>query len=492
MEFKPAKNNELTAFFNGIYLHSAYNPQKEAERFVENLKIFEYEKNIILIEPALSYTASIIRNNFPHLRIGVIRFSKDFEKFNNLFDFVIKLYDINDNQFSDRLLNLIGEKDIFSTHFAEWTPSAKAFPDLYKKTISDIRNCMEKAKTLLVTREYFEKKWFINTLNFLKYLKNPVKLDKKIKRNVIIIASGPSSHENLKVIRKNQNKFFIICLSSAISVCKKNKIKIDLCMSTDGGFWAGEHLKHLDKNTIIAITPESYCKKTILMNNSILPMYYSDGVSKQILYFTEFNFSNAILAERNGTVSGTALDFALSNFEGKIFFSGLDMANQKGFQHEQPNEIEINNSLYDNRLHTKETRNFKSERNEGSLNIYLQWFQNKTLENNRVFRVINHPCNSLNMIKDITSKEFSDFCNQTTAVQTNSETKYFSTYEFNSNGLKKLTLNLTNFLDTAVLNQLFPLTSLSLSHNPENQEAKERLKDEKNRLLRKMGDICND
>ncbi|MBQ8679546.1 MAG: DUF115 domain-containing protein, partial [Treponema sp.] len=280
IEFKPAKNNEITATYNGLWLHSSYNPSKEAERFAESLQPAKSDRFIIIIEPALSYCASFIKKRFPDKKTGAIRLVKDFSDYNGNFDFIIDLSNEKKESFSEIIFNTLGEEKIYSTYFADWEPSRKSFTEMHEECINAIKTCMEKSKTLLVTREYFEKKWFLNTLNFIKYTKNTVKLCKKIDRDILIIASGPSLHENLNTIKTYRRNFFIIVLSSAISVCSKNNIIPDLCMSTDGGFWAGEHLKRMPEKSVLALSSESFCSRRILEKCNILPMQYEDGLSR--------------------------------------------------------------------------------------------------------------------------------------------------------------------------------------------------------------------
>ena len=485
IEFKPCKNQETTAIANGFMLHSSYNPSREAERYVENLSILPYEDTIILLEPAISYCLVFLRKKYPDKKIGVIRFSDAFEEFNKGFDFVINHFDINNN-LDEILFNKLGEERLFSVHFAEWEASKNAFPELYQSAVIKIKESLEKAKTLLVTREYFEKKWFLNSLSFIKYINKKAVIQDKIKKDVLILASGPSIHTSIEIIKNNQEKFFIICLSSALPVCKYYGIRIDLCISTDGGFWAGQHLKHIAKDTILALSPESFVSKKTLEDNPILPLAYPDGISKKILDLC--NFTNTFEAERNGTVSGTAAKFALKYFSGNIYFLGLDLANGKGFQHEQPNEIETNNSLYDFKINSKEKRSYKSEISEGSLKIYRQWFENNSFEN-KVFRVIDSKNKKLGSIKDIKSSEFKQICMK---IQQSTTTNDMIMFEENRACIKKLTNNKEQLFNSENLKQLFPLTSLSLKHSPENSDLQKRLLDEKNKLLKKLEDYCNE
>lgn len=56
-----------------VKLHSAYNPQKEAERFSET--ITGSPKIIIITEPGESYLAPVLRNKFPHAKLIAIRYT---------------------------------------------------------------------------------------------------------------------------------------------------------------------------------------------------------------------------------------------------------------------------------------------------------------------------------------------------------------------------------------------------------------------------------
>ena len=226
----------------------------------------------------------------------------------------------------------------------------------------------------MITRQYFEKKWLINCAHFIKSLKHPLYLENKIEQPVLIISSGPSFQDAIQIIKNKQQQFFIICLSSALLPCLENDIIPDLCMTSDGGFWAGEHLKKLyKKDILLALPSEALCPKAILEKSRVLPLVYDDGIAAEL---TNTSGIKCMKAVRNGTVSGTALLWALQNGTKEIYLCGLDMSTQKGFQHTQPNELERNSSLKDSRISTKEKRLTSSEFGGASLEIYRQWFEN--------------------------------------------------------------------------------------------------------------------
>ena len=69
IEIRKAKNGEDTAAADNMLLHSSYAPSREAEHFVQNLTFPFIPEIIILIEPALSYSAKIIKEKFSSIDI---------------------------------------------------------------------------------------------------------------------------------------------------------------------------------------------------------------------------------------------------------------------------------------------------------------------------------------------------------------------------------------------------------------------------------------
>ena len=486
--FQQAKNGQLTAILNNIYLHSSYNPMREAQRYVENINVSYSPSLILVLEPGLSYIIPLLRKRFPDSKIGIIRYLQDFQNFNYDADYIFNYFE-HKSDFENFLFNTLGEEKIFGALVLQWQPSSKIFPEIENNILISIKNSMEKAKTLLVTREFFEKKWFLNSCNFVKYVNSTVSIRKKIDIPIVIISSGPSLKESLNIIKNNREKIFIICLSSAIKVCLYNNITPDLCVSTDGGFWAGEHLKCLtDKNIPLALPLEGFCQKNILEKNKILPLIYSDGISK---YIADISNIPVLEAERNGTVSGTALILAMSISSNDIYFCGLDMSSQNGFQHCQPNEIELNNSIKDTRINSKEKRISISQYSKGVLSIYKEWFDFLNLNGRKVYRVIEkkYKNNTLGFIKDLSTNDFSYNLSNLNAFNNND---YFTDVIWKKN-LKQISVYLLENLKKGKwIKNIFPLSMTSLSHNKNNTDIKNRLENDFHSLLKKTENILNE
>lgn len=411
-EILKAKNGSDCAKANGIFLHSQYNPQIEAERFAQNVRANFAPEKIVVIEGALGYAASALKKKFSSAKIGTIRFSKDFFSWNCEFDFVIDASDFahdgkNANSLSEKIFNALGEEGVFKTLFLEWPPSARAFSGETKFAWQEIKSATEKARAILATREHFEKKWLKNKINFFRKIKIVAHFE-KADFPILICASGPSLKSAIPLIKKAREKIFLVALSSSISVLVHEGIFPDICFSTDGGFWAKKHLNPLERfqKIPLALATEGECASAIFEKNAILPLCYDDdALSKKLFAALDVPYMQA---RRNGTVSGTALEFFLANGEKDIFFAGLDLASGETFAHAQPNALEQEAAQKDFRLRTKAMRIAKASLPSPSLEIYAAWFANFSWKGEqKIFRICGEKGfkNSLGKIKDISLTE---------------------------------------------------------------------------------------
>ena len=59
----------------GVRLHSAYNPDREAERYVESVLLDKSPRIIVVTEPAESYLANAFRKRLPHAHLIALRYT---------------------------------------------------------------------------------------------------------------------------------------------------------------------------------------------------------------------------------------------------------------------------------------------------------------------------------------------------------------------------------------------------------------------------------
>ena len=97
-----AKNGQETCSINNINIHSSYNPEKEAERFVDLIETTINPSIIFITEPGFSYCAKYLRQRFPNSKLICIRFCNSFSDYNSGWDFVIN-YEENINNLENIL-----------------------------------------------------------------------------------------------------------------------------------------------------------------------------------------------------------------------------------------------------------------------------------------------------------------------------------------------------------------------------------------------------
>lgn len=408
IEFETARDGNKTCKINSVFIHSKYSPVTEAQRFADSQQISFKADFVFIIEPCLSYCALPLRNRFPSAKLIAIRFCEEFKESDILFDEVYYATEKEKRISSgEYFFSKYGEESFSYSLFTAWEPAAKVFHDETIEVLHSLKEALAKAHSVLATRNFFEKKWLKNSIRNISLSNKLISFSKKGTCPAVICASGPSLKEVIPFLQK-QHDIFIIALSSAVSPLLKNGITPDICFSTDGGFWAKFHLNGIQRNRKLKLVLglEGETNKSVCRENELLLLDYGDCLLSSFLKENGFPSFHGL---RCGTVSGTALAFAEKITSGPVYFAGLDLSTAKGFQHTQPNELEIRNSASDSRVHPAELRLTRSEfsNQKNSLKIYENWFKSyKTVSS--VSRIINNAENSLGSIKDITPEDFKD------------------------------------------------------------------------------------
>lgn len=369
---------------DGIKLHSAYSPDKEAERFVEQMECPFVPNFILITEPALSYCVPYLKRRFTKAKLCCIRYHDFFSPWDYLWDKVFYLHEENSSLLSQEIYDYMGEEGISSCVFASWNPSQKVFKTQSELAWREIKNSVVKSRTVLSTMTYFAKRWTRNALRFCLFSKKNAYIQKG-SCPVVVCASGPSLESSIPDIKKYRQNFFLLAVSSAVRPLIERNVIPDLILSTDGGYWAKQHLSFALKNDYeipVALPLEAACYGDIF-NQTIIPLSYGDGCGEALLDGCGYFKTKAY---RNGTVSGTAASLALDITSGNVFFCGLDLSPSKSFCHTQPNELEETNSQKDYRISTRECRLVPGSFESPSLNTYRDWFTCKDF-GGRLFRL---------------------------------------------------------------------------------------------------------
>ena len=372
IRFFTAKSGLPSCAANGTNLHSSYDSEREAERFAEAISASFYPQYIVVTEPALSYCARFFRKRFPAAVLCAVRYIPDFAEADKLWDIVFDAAD-GKSKLSDALFDTLGEEGLCSAIFASWQPSARAFPEKDAAAWREIKCAVDKGRDVLFTRSCFASRWIANAFFMCRHIERARRIVKGASP-VVVAASGPSLKSALPSLARFRTSYFLVAASSALSALTERGIVPDVCIATDGGFYAKAHLSPLTRfpHTALALAEEASCSGALLSTCAVIPLSYGDGIAASL--FAACGIP-AMKIERNGTVSGSALSFARSITDGPVFLCGLDMAPTSGFQHALPNSLEKDAAQFYMKTFSQETKNSASRFASGSLELYRKWFQ---------------------------------------------------------------------------------------------------------------------
>lgn len=364
-----------------ILLHSRYNPEKEAVRFLDSQAVSYVPSFIVISEPGESYLAPVLRERFPQAKLVALRFTSDlYISSDSAWDFVWRPPVSGD--ISRYLFNLIPDEYLNVSLFLAWKPADAIWPEASLEVWSGISEMIKMQTSVMHTRSHFGRKWLSNMLKnsvWSTTVIEPVHTSKP----VFLAAAGPSLENQFPLER---SRFYVCAVSSAISSLKYRECVPDLCISTDGGYWAAGHFREISPAVPVAFPLEAAIPSVVLENNPLVLLNYGSEIEKKLLELIGVKPESAA---RNGTVSGTAALYSLSHTTAPVFAAGLDLRNSNSWNHARPHVSDIFVNIGLNRLHPLSGSLYAGNLESASLDMYASWFSSRdTAFRQRFFRLL--------------------------------------------------------------------------------------------------------
>lgn len=349
MNVVPAKSGADTLLIDNHYLHSRYDPLKEAESFLDaatrDTSIPEF-RIWILLNPGLAYLAGIIKKRQPGHEVYAV-YSHSVSLFSQRLTVQFWSPESPDklSEFLSRVSSRGQKAD--SVHVLCWKPGADLFPDQTKSILAQIGQELSSLKANAVTERYFSPLWLKNTLHNILGCSFCNLVPSTCGNPVFLLAAGPSLNDHLEVVKKQQSKAFMVALSSSLATLNQHGIKPDIVIQSDGGFWAQSHTR-LTPHKALMVSALRSRPWHGLKNQTIMAF----GASKleSFLWYLAFGTDLLDLGDQ-GTVAYQALHFCLSFFAGPVIVHGLDFAKRDLLSHAQPHTFDYFPWESANRLH---------------------------------------------------------------------------------------------------------------------------------------------
>ena len=357
-----AKDGSISAKQNGMLLHSAYSPEKEARQLVLKSN-FDSCKAGVFYGIGLGYGPIEYAKEFTERTLIIIEPDEkyffaslsflDWEKVFSLKSCVLAISAPCQTVIS--LIERIGfsycaffSNDVQTSHAKEYFSSIKT---LSQRNIS-------KDKINEATSKKFSKLWVRNSCkNLFKYSQcDGVSIYKDNAKNlpVTILASGPSLQNILPYLSEIKKRSIVVCVDSALRACLKIGIEPDFIIIGDPQYYAYLHIADCTSKTSTliaepAVYPSVYrfpCKK-IVITSSLFPM----GA------WFEKKFGERGNLGAGGSVSANAWNFAYFIGSREIYFAGLDLAYPKNNTHIKGATFENVELAKSTRCNTVESKN---------------------------------------------------------------------------------------------------------------------------------------
>ncbi len=355
-EVSNAKNGETTAKENSLLLHSAYNPQREAENLINSKKDeIQCSKAIVFEGFGLFYAPKIAATLFPQKTIILVEPDINHFLAAMLFVDAEELFSYNSIIFAcgastEQVITLVNQYGILNSVFFS-SPSQIFHAQAYFSELSElIQRNKNKEKINNATLEKFRTLWFRNSKQNIQKtaLLESVNIYKNRAENLpfLILGAGPSLEKILPLLKELKNRMIIVCVDTALRALLQQKVQPDFIVLTDPQYWAYRHIAGLKSPESILITENSVypsvfkfeCKKIVCCKSQIPVAHFFEK------YCGEQGYLGA-----GGSVASCAWTFAKFCGAKNIFLCGIDLSFPKKQTH-------IKGSTFEQKIYTTSTR----------------------------------------------------------------------------------------------------------------------------------------
>jgi hypothetical protein len=359
-------------------LHSGYNPQTEAQRFIDALKINTDINCFFLIEPGMGYMIPFLRKKQPDSKIIVLHADSGFRELPGVFSGDAAWYPDGGTGVQEFLESEVPAAA--RVRIVEWRPGLNVYGDKVLELVRESAEFIKRLEAVRRTDAFFGKRWMRNFFRNLALFQNTL-MYRKMDIPVVITGSGPSLEAVLPQLLAPRDKIFIIAASSSLPSLAAGGITPDMVISTDGGGWALTHLYAFfrqlrPKPGILAL---SLCAAVPSQCSSLPLLPMNDGSLWQSIALHAIGFPSVLIPQR-GTVTASALELALELSNGNIFLAGMDLSVCGIRSHARPNGFDHLLFGCATRLRPVYTQYFiRSEgiKDGGSLDVYAAWFKSR-------------------------------------------------------------------------------------------------------------------
>lgn len=385
-----------------IFLHSAYDPEKEAETLIK-----EIEKDLDLAF-IFGIGAGYLINALKKLDVAIAVIEPSIKFFNLLID-NFKL----DKILEDNITFFIGGDDIEDIEkFISLTNTKKvkffitrSYSVLFNEEAlfyqQKVLSIVDKKIININTISRFDKLWAYNIASNVVEISTRYGVNKFFNKykNIpaVIVSAGPSLEKNITKLKEMKNKALIIAVDTAMKPLYSRNISPHFVITIDPQKKNSKYFRNVNFKDAVLIAESSVDKEAIDSFNG--EIYFINSIFPLAKYFME-SLGNRGDITTGGSVSTAAYDFAIKVGANPIIMVGLDLSfpnyqtHIKGSYHEENFFTEIYKlDSYDSRIYKvliggnlREEKNIYKEKvwTDSRFDMYKNWFEEQCIKNNKI------------------------------------------------------------------------------------------------------------
>ncbi|EKJ86780.1 hypothetical protein CLV96_1982 [Leptospira meyeri] len=362
-----SKTGDLTLELEGVWIHSRFDPKKEAERFATELPHDGSERIYLLFGAGLGYILPYLlereKVNIIWMEPHVFFIKEAFQ----IFDFSKSLLEgklilITGEGLEDQLSDAVKGKGTHPISFVPHRGSWQWRESDYLKLRHTAEQMFHKKDVNLATLTRFEKIWAKNICYNLPELSKfrPISDLFGIAEgiSIVVCGAGPSLSESIPDLTKYRNQFLLLAVDTALPILTSFGVEPDLIFSVDPQALNSQYLEDYSGNGILIFDPTS----------TYLSLRLDNGPNKG--YVTSSPFPLIGLLERTGSgeigsvpfggsVSTNAASLATLMGAGSVFLVGQDLSFTKGLAHSKGAVLEERLNYLESRKFRREKHNYK-------------------------------------------------------------------------------------------------------------------------------------
>lgn len=342
----PARSGEPTCAALGVWLHSRYDPEREALRFARERIGSSRPTHVVLLGPCLDYLTKALRLLLPRAFIVSIQLSPLFSRYAAALPDAAWDSD-SPLPLSAFLDEALGEDAISGVSVLEWEPAAQAFPDEAMRAREAIKASLDRLTSSTATVKASGKRWIANACTSFILIER-ARRPQPSSSPVLVAAAGPSLTDSLLSIAGAEERIPTVSVASALASCLYSGFEPSVAVSTDGSYWSRLHLypfasRGFPKDCILASPLTAAPSASLYREAGLFVISQGSFVESELLpgLYDESEKPGMPSLPPHGTVSGSALHLAARLSSGPIVVAGLDLASYGDFDHARPHGFDL-------------------------------------------------------------------------------------------------------------------------------------------------------